>query len=117
MSKVSEYAEQLLALVRRLTEADGVTTENESAWLGLLQREFGEEHAPDAEFDAQKLKAVVEGEGDAEELIQLLLMISLSDGQTTTQEWEQIQEVAKIVEVSDERLEALRSETVLAVEP
>ena len=111
------YAPQLLALLRRLTEADGTVTHNERAWLKLLQKEFGQKSAPHAEFDAEALKAAVEGEGESEELIQLLLMVSLSDGQTTPDEYKLIQEVAKIVDISDEHLEQLRAETVLAVEP
>ena len=111
------YAQQLLALIRRLTEADGTVTQNERAWLKLLQKEFGQSSAPQAEFDAEVLKAAVEGEGESEELIQLLLMVSLSDGQTTPDEYKLIKEVAKIVGITDEHLEKLRTETVLAVEP
>jgi uncharacterized tellurite resistance protein B-like protein len=112
-----KYGEQLLALIRKLTEADGDITRNERSWLRLLKKEFGQSHAPQAEFDPATLKSVVDDADEAEELIQLLLMVSLSDGQTTPDEWHLIQEVAKILEMDDEHLEKLRSETVLSVEP
>lgn len=112
-----EYGRQLLALIRKLTESDGTVTRNERAWLGLLRQEFGMKEAPGADFDAQALKAAVQGENEARELVQLLLMVSLSDGQTTPDEWSLIQEIGRLVGVSDEQLETLRRETVLAVEP
>lgn len=110
------YGEQLLALLRRLTEADGAVSASERTWMKLIQKEFGQV-ADGARFDPETLKQIVTEEGDAEELLQLLLMVSLSDGQTTPHEWHLIQEVASLLSVSAQRLETLRSETVLAVDP
>lgn len=111
------YQEQLIALMRKLIAADGVWTEEECSWLKLLEREYGQEHAPQAEFDPVKLQEVVKTEGAAEELIELLLMVSLADGETCASEWRLIQQVAEIVGVSPEETERLRSETVLTVDP
>lgn len=111
------YGQQVLGLIRKLTEADGDVTRNERSWLRLLKREFGAENAPDARFDPEVLKATIQDAGEAKELVQLLLMVSLSDGQTTPEEWSLIQEVAGLVNIERSQLEELRSETVLAVEP
>ena len=112
-----KYGEQLNALLRKLAEADGIVTQEETSWLKLLKKEFGEGNEGQVEFDPEALKSVVENSYEAEELLELLLMVSLSDGQTTPPEWHLIQEVAQILGVSAERLEELRSETVLAVDP
>lgn len=111
------YGQQLLALIRKLTEADGDVTSNERSWLRLLKKEFGQTEAPHAEFDPEILKRAVEGEDESVELIQLLLMVSLADGQTTPNELKLISDVADLVGISSEQLEQLRRETVLAVEP
>lgn len=111
------YQGQLLALMRRLTQADGLTTDEEVSWLKALEQEFGSESAPDATFSADTLRSLVEGEGQAEELVELLLMVSLADGQTTPDEWRLIQEVGAIVGLSSEEVERLRSQTILAVDP
>lgn len=117
MSQEETYDEQLLALMRKLIAADGVWSEEENSWLKLLEQEYGEGRSAEAEFDPDKLREVVNTEGAAEELIELLLMISLADGETCASEWRLIQEVAQIVGVSPEDTERLRSETVLAVDP
>ena len=44
-------------------------------------------------------------------------MVSLADGETCASEWRLIQEVARLVGVSPEETERLRSETILAVDP
>lgn len=111
------YGQQLLALIRKLTEADGDITSTERSWLRLLKKEFGTGESPDAAFDPEVLKRAVEGEGESVELIQLLLMVSLADGQTTPNELKLIADVAELVGISSERLEQLRRDTVLAVEP
>lgn len=111
------YGQQLLALIRKLTEADGDVSRNERSWLRLLKQEFGQAESPDAEFDADTLRKAVEGEGESVELLQLLLMVSLADGQTTPDEWKLIKQVAAILNVDEASLETLRRETVLAVEP
>ena len=112
-----EYQGQLLALMRKLIAADGVWADEEKSWLKLLEKEYGQDHAPDAEFCPLTLQKVVQTEGEAEELIELLLMVSLSDGETSASEWRLIQEVASLVNVSPEMTEKLRSETILAVDP
>ena len=111
------YQEQLLALMRRLSQADGLTTDEEVSWLKALEQEFGADSAPNATFDADTLRRVVDGEGQAEELIELLLMVSLADGQTTPEEWRLIQEVGSIVGLDPAEVERLRSQTILAVDP
>lgn len=106
-----------MALIRKLTESDGDVSQNEKAWLKLLKQELGQFDHPDAEFDPEVLKRAVEGEDESVELIQLLLMVSLADGQTTPDEWKLISDVADFVGISNEQLEKLRQETVLAVDP
>ena len=111
------YGQQLLALIRKLTEADGDITRNERSWLRLLKKEFGSSESPEAKYDPVALKAAVSEAGERTELIQLLLMVSLSDGQTTPDEWNLIKQVGGHLDISEDRLETLRQETVLAVEP
>ena len=94
----------------------GDVTGEESSWLSLVRKEFGQSE-DNSEFDPAVLKAAVEDDDDAEELISLLLMVSLADGQTTPGEYELITRVGGLVGVSAERVEELRSETVLAVDP
>jgi uncharacterized tellurite resistance protein B-like protein len=50
-------------------------------------------------------------------LIELLLLVSLADGQTSPAEWKLISYIADLVGVDQERLEDLRTHTVLTVEP
>ena len=112
-----KYQGQLLALMRKLIAADGLWADEEKSWLKLLEKEYGGDDASDVEFCPLTLQNVVKTEGEAEELIELLLMVSLSDGETCASEWRLIQEVARLVNVSPEVTEKLRSETVLAVDP
>lgn len=111
------YGQQILGLIRKLTESDGNVTKKERSWLRLLQNEFGAKNAPNVEFDEAALKAIIKNKDEAEDLVQLLLMVSLSDGQTTPKEWELIQKIGSMVEISPEHLEKLRSETILVVDP
>lgn len=115
-----EYGRQLVALLRRLSESDGDVSVLEKRWLRTLMEELcpTDETAVDAvDFDPQRLKVLVQADGEAEELIELMLLISLADGETNACEWKLIQDTAELVGVSAERLEELRSTTVLTVEP
>ena len=115
-----EYAHQMVALLRRLTEADGEVSTLEKRWVRRLMQELptgSEDAAISDEFDPQRLKELVSAEGEADELIELLLLISLADGETSPEEWSLIQSVAELVGVSPEALESMRAETVLTVEP
>ena len=111
------YQEQLLALMQKLIAADGVSSDEERAWLKLLEKEYGREGEGEPEFCPLRLQDVVKTPGEAEELIELLLMVSLADGETCASEWRLIQEAACLVGVSPEETERLRSETILAVDP
>lgn len=115
-----EYGRQLVALLRRLTESDGDVSVLEKRWLRTLMEELqpSDDTAADAaDFDPQRLKVLVGADGDAEELIELMLLISLADGETSSEEWKLISDTAALVGLSPERLEELRSTTVLTVEP
>lgn len=115
-----EYGRQLVALLRRLTESDGDVSVLEKRWLRTLMEELQptDETAADAsDFDPQRLKTLVNADGEAEELIELLLLVSLADGETSADEWKLIVDTAELVGVSPERLEELRATTVLTVEP
>lgn len=115
-----EYGRQLVALLRRLTESDGDVSVLEKRWLRTLMEELqpADETAADAaDFDPQRLKVLVGADGDAEELIELMLLISLADGETCADEWKLISDTAALVGISPERLEELRSTTILTVEP
>ena len=81
------YQEQLLALMQKLIAADGVYTDEEKAWFKLLQDEYGVSDTREVEFDPLVLQSVVKTEGEAEEMIELLLMVSLADGETCANEW------------------------------
>lgn len=115
-----EYGRQLVALLRRLTEIDGDVSVLEKRWLRTLMEELQptDETAADAsDFDPQRLKTLVNADGEAEELIELLLLVSLADGETSADEWKLIVDTAELVGLSPERLEELRATTVLTVEP
>ncbi len=116
-----EYAHQMVALLRRLTEADGKVSTLEKRWVRRLMQELptdpSEAAAVSTEFDPQRLKEMVSAEGEAEELIELLLLISLADGETSPGEWALIQNIADLVGIDPQTLEGMRSETVLTIEP
>ncbi len=115
-----EYGRQLVALLRRLTEIDGDVSVLEKRWLRTLMEELqpNDDTAAEAsDFDPQRLKVLVEADGEADELIELLLLVSLADGQTSAEEWNLISATANLVGLSEARLEELRSSTVLTVEP
>jgi uncharacterized tellurite resistance protein B-like protein len=116
-----EYGRQMVALLRRLTEVDGDVSVLEKRWVRTLMQELpGAEDdgaAESSDFDPQRLKALVEEEDDAEELIELLLLISLADGQTSPREWKLISDIAGLVGIDGDRLEKMRATTVLTVEP
>lgn len=116
-----EYGRQMVALLRRLTEVDGDVSVLEKRWVRALMAELpgadGETVASSADFDPKCLQQHVQEEGEAEELIELLLLISLADGQTSPAEWKLICDIGQLVGMSPERLESLRATTVLTVEP
>lgn len=115
-----EYGRQMVALLSKLTEADGDLSTMEKRWLRALINELpsakGEDLPASVDFDPERLRALVAEEGDAEELIEFLLLVSLADGQTSSSEWALIGDIANLVGISPERLEKMRETTVL-VEP
>jgi uncharacterized tellurite resistance protein B-like protein len=116
-----EYGRQMVALLRRLTETDGDVSVLEKRWVRTLMQELpganDENVACSGDFDPNRLKELVQEEGEAEELIELLLLISLADGQTSPAEWKLISDIAKLVGISPDHLETMRATTVLTVEP
>jgi tellurite resistance protein len=108
---------QLVALLRRVTLADGDVSTEERRWLRKLVSELPAETDVNEEFDEEKFKSLVTSEDDAEELLRAMLLLSLSDGQTSSEEWKLLQEAAELLSFSADRLERLRSETVLTAEP
>jgi len=108
---------QLLALLRKLTHTDGDESLEESRWLRRLVSELPPETDMDQDFDPEKLKNLVESQGDAEELLRVMLTLSLADGETSVNEWELIRQTAALLGYPDESLETLRSETVLLKDP
>jgi hypothetical protein len=108
---------QLLALLRKLTHTDGKETLEESRWLRRLVSELPPETDANQDYDPEKFKSLVEDEGDSEELLRVMLTLSLADGQTSTGEWQLIQQTAKLLNYPAEQLEELRSETVLLKDP
>ncbi len=107
---------QLIAILRRLAAADGDVSVEETRWLRMLLTELPSAEA-DEEFDPERLKQLVESKEDAEELLRLMLLVSMADGQTSLDEWDIIQETAQLVGFPQDELETMRSETVLAAEP
>lgn len=116
-----EYGRQMVALLRRLTEVDGDVSVLEKRWVRTLMQELpgadDENAAQSSDFDPKRLKELVQEEGEADELIELLLLISLADGQTSPAEWKLISDIAQLVGIDPERLEEMRATTVLTVEP
>ena len=112
-----DYGQQFLALMSKLTKADGTLSPIEEAWLKRLEKELGDDGASQSQFDPKILKSYVESQGEAEELLTFLLLLGHSDGVLSSSEWKLIQEVAELVEVDMARLEEMRTETVLIVEP
>lgn len=117
----NEYGRQMVALLRRLTEIDGDVSVLEKRWVRSLMQELpgadGDTAAVSADFDPKQLAALVREEGEAEELIELLLLISLADGETSPGEWKLISDIAESVGIDADRLETMRATTVLAIEP
>lgn len=115
-----EYGRQMVALLSKLTEADGDISTMEKRWMRALINELPSDKGKDlpasVDFDPERLRALVAEEGDAEELIEFLLLVSLADGQTSSSEWALISDIANLVGISPERLEKMRETTVL-VEP
>lgn len=120
-SNSHEYGRQMVALLRRLTEVDGDVSVLEKRWVRTLMQELpganDENAAQSSDFDPNRLKELVAEEGEADELIELLLLISLADGQTSPAEWKLISDIAQLVGIGAERLEEMRATTVLTVEP
>lgn len=116
-----DYGHQIVALLRRLTEIDGEVSVLEKRWVRQLIQELPGHDEPDvaqsSEFDPNRLSEYVTEEGEAEELIELLLLISLADGETSPEEWKLISEIGLKVGLDADRLETLRATTVLTVEP
>lgn len=116
-----EYGRQMVALLRRLTEVDGDVSVLEKRWVRTLMQELpgadDESVAQSSDFNPSRLKELVAEEGDAEELIELLLLISLADGQTSPAEWKLISDIAQLVGIDSDQLETMRATTVLTVEP
>lgn len=114
-----EYGRQMVALLRRLCSVDGEVSTVEKRWMRALVRELpaSDITEDDITFEPKRLQQLAAEEGDAEELLEFLLLVSLSDGQTSAVEWKLIKDVAELVGVSAERLEEMRSTTVLTTEP
>ena len=106
-----------MALLRKLTHTDGKETLEESRWLRRLVSELPPETDANQDYDPEKFKSLVEDEGDSEELLRVMLTLSLADGQTSAGEWELIQQTAKLLNYPPDQLEELRSETVLLKDP
>lgn len=111
------YGHQFLALMEKLTKVDGTLSPVEAAWLKRLEKELGDDGGSQSEFDPHVLKNYVQSKGEAEELMTFLLLLGHSDGVLTSSEWELIQEIAELVGVDTARLEEMRAESVLIVEP
>lgn len=108
---------QVLALLRKLTSTDGDVSAEESRWLRRLVSELPPETELNEEFDPAKLKSFVEERAEVEELLRVMLVLSLADGETSAGEWELIQETSRLLDFPADKLEKLRSETVLAKDP
>lgn len=111
MNSDKEYAEQVLRILKRLVESDGVVTPEEATWMTYIRQHLGQT-GDSQPFDPNKLKAAVENKGEAEELISLLLMVSLADGKTAHDELEIVRHVAELVEVPEARVEELKADVI-----
>lgn len=111
MTDDKEYSKQTLRLLKKLVESDGVVTAEESTWMDYIKGQL-KQAGDDEPFDPKKLKAEVEKKGEAEDLITLLLMVSLADGKTDSQEFDIVRDMAKLVEVPEQRVEELKAEAL-----
>ncbi len=116
MADDREYGKQTLRLLKKLVESDGIVTDEESTWLEYIKEHLNQ-GCDDEPFDPVQLKAEVDRKGEAEELVSLLLMVSLADGETAATELAIVRDIAKLVEVSEERMEELRSDALSRLSP
>lgn len=111
MTDDKEYGKQTLRLLKKLVESDGIVTDEESTWMEYIKGQL-EQSGDEEPFDPATLKAEVDRKGEAEELVSLLLMVSLADGETGEAELKIVHEVAKLVDVSEKRVEDLKVEVL-----
>ena len=113
----ADYGNQLMALLSKLVACDGRLTENERAFLKEIADELpiqdGVKSSEDMVFRPEALKTLVESRGEAKELIKMMLLVSLADGETSLKELEFIREVAETLEVAEDDFEELRQDTIL----
>lgn len=116
MSETPDYTPMLQAL-RALSAADGRISQEERAWLRKIfdELEVQEQVAP--VIDIERLEQTLPETEDRLDFIRLMLLVSLADGTTSSEEWGIISQVGAQLGVSEDELEELRQTTYLAALP
>ena len=106
-----ESDETILKAVYRLCEADGVVSDEEQEWLNTLMEEYKiTPERVDSVLSMEELKISLPGEQSKMFFMRLLLMVSLADGNTSAEEWEYIQDVARQIGYDGDKLDMLREQ-------
>mgnify|MGYP001231032831 CR=1 FL=1 len=96
-----QQGKAVLAALQKLAEADGLVCENEQGWLDRLGQELQIEPTRSSHFNLDELSRQVVGPEQRQELIRLLLLVSLADGQATEAELEFIHKVARRLQIPE----------------
>lgn len=103
---------KIIGALQQLCEIDGHTSVEEQALLKKILPESPHQDPPDLD----DLAASLEDPQERQDLIRLMLMVSLADGSTTAHEYDYIRDVAMHLGLSEELLEDLRQHTMLALD-
>lgn len=118
---MKEVERTIFAALVALAKSDGMIDPEERAWLREVLDQAGVagevsiEHAP--ALDHAKLRRLVASREDRLALLKFGLMVTMADGNVSPKEYDFLKVLAGDLEISEEELEQLRHETVLAVEP
>ncbi len=114
----TEHSRSILNALFQLAQSDGNVSDEEKAWLNKLLEDSGLDELPTLDilyFD--KLREAIPERDDRERFIQMMLMVSLADGLTSTEELAFIRLVAEELGFTEQELDDFRQNTVLAVDP
>ncbi len=116
MSETPDYTPMLQAL-RALSAADGRISHEERAWLRKIFEELEVQEQVAPVIDIERLQQTLAEPEDRRDFIRLMLLVSLADGTTTSEEWGIISQVGAQLGVAEDELEELRQTTILAALP
>ena len=99
-----QQGKAVLAALQQLAEADGLVCQNEQGWLDRLGQELQLDPPRSAQFNLDELSREVADPKRRQELVRLMLLVSLADGQATEAELEFIQKVARRLNIAEDQV-------------